>query len=72
MKCLVVIAYPNTDSLCHTIARSAIAALNAGGHEVMIEDLYLSMLPGSLRAFGGPAAPQLALWASNPGSQDAS
>ena len=42
MKCLVIIAHPNTDRLCHTTARSAIAALRAGGHEVMIEDLYLS------------------------------
>ena len=42
MKCLVVIAHPNTDSLCHLMAQSAVAALRAGGHEVMIEDLYLS------------------------------
>lgn len=42
MKCLVVIAHPSTDSLCHSMAKSAIAALKAGGHEVMIEDLYLS------------------------------
>ena len=42
MKRLVIIAHPNTDRLCHTTARSAIAALRAGGHEVMIEDLYLS------------------------------
>ena len=41
MKCLVVIAHPITDSLCHTMAQSAIAALIAEGHEVMIEDLYL-------------------------------
>lgn len=42
MKCLVVIAHPITDSLCHTMAQSAIAALKAEGHEVVIEDLYLS------------------------------
>lgn len=42
MKCLVVIAHPITDSLCHTMARSAISALTASGHEVQIEDLYLS------------------------------
>lgn len=42
MKCLVVIAHPNTDSLCHTMAQSAIAALRGKGHEVIIEDLYLS------------------------------
>ena len=72
MKCLVVIADPNTNSLCHTMARFAIAALKAGGHEVMIEDLYLSTLPGSLRTFGAPAAPHLALWASNLVGQNAS
>lgn len=42
MKCLLVIAHPVSDSLCHTMARSAIAALTAGGHEVVVEDLYLS------------------------------
>ncbi|MBD1858691.1 MULTISPECIES: NAD(P)H-dependent oxidoreductase [Leptolyngbya] len=40
MKCLVVIAHPLPDSLCYTMARSAIAALTAAGHEVEIEDLY--------------------------------
>lgn len=40
MKCLVVIAHPVADSLCRTLARSAIAALMAGGHEVIVEDLY--------------------------------
>lgn len=42
MKCLVVIAHPNTDSLCHTLAQSAISALTASGHAVTIEDLYSS------------------------------
>lgn len=40
MKCLVVIAHPLTDSLCHTLARTAIDTLSAQGHEVQIEDLY--------------------------------
>ncbi|MBX3646843.1 MAG: NAD(P)H-dependent oxidoreductase [Rhodocyclaceae bacterium] len=40
MKCLVVIAHPNSDSLCHTMAQSAIAALTAAGQEVQVEDLY--------------------------------
>ena len=39
MKCLVVIAHPLTDSLCHTLARTASDALKAAGHEVVIEDL---------------------------------
>lgn len=40
MKCLVVIAHPSTDSLCHAMARATIATLKAGGHEVQVEDLY--------------------------------
>ena len=40
MKCLVVIAHPLTDSLCHTLARTAIDTLRAQGHEVQVEDLY--------------------------------
>lgn len=42
MKCLVVVAHPLSDSLCHAMARSAIEALTAAGHEVEIEDLYQS------------------------------
>lgn len=40
MKCLVVIAHPISDSLCHAMARSAIQALTEAGHEVQVEDLY--------------------------------
>jgi len=42
MKCLVVIAHPVADSLCHTLANTVIAALKEAGHEVEIEDLYAS------------------------------
>lgn len=42
MKCLVVIAHPLGDSLCHAMARSVIEALTAAGHDVQIEDLYRS------------------------------
>lgn len=42
MKCLVVVAHPLSDSLCHAMARSAIEALTAAGHEVQVEDLYQS------------------------------
>ncbi|WP_199031214.1 NAD(P)H-dependent oxidoreductase [Ralstonia sp. ASV6] len=42
MKCLVVVAHPITDSLCQSLAQSAIAALTAKGHEVIVEDLYAS------------------------------
>ena len=37
MKCLVVIAHPVTDSLCHALAQSAIQALSEAGHTVEID-----------------------------------
>jgi putative NADPH-quinone reductase len=40
MKCLVVIAHPLADSLCHTLSTVAIEALRRQGHDVQIEDLY--------------------------------
>ena len=40
MKCLVVVAHPLRDSLCHTLAARAADSLRAAGHEVLIEDLY--------------------------------
>lgn len=42
MRCLVVLAHPLTDSLCHTLARAATEALTAAGHEVVVQDLYQS------------------------------
>lgn len=39
MKCLVVIAHPDSDSLCHALAAVAIKVLTDAGHEVQIEDL---------------------------------
>lgn len=48
MKCLVVIAHPLADSLCGTLARTAINALNASGHEVQIENLYETGFPAAL------------------------
>ncbi|WP_262087492.1 NAD(P)H-dependent oxidoreductase [Acinetobacter sp. I-MWF] len=33
-------AHPVTDSLCQSLAKTAIATLIANGHEVVIEDLY--------------------------------
>lgn len=50
MKCLVVIAHPLEDSLCHTLARSAIDALVSAGHEVEIEDLCRSEFSATLTA----------------------
>ena len=40
MKCLVVIAHPLRESLCHAMAAKAVAILEAAGHEVQVEDLY--------------------------------
>lgn len=48
MKCLVVIAHPVSDSLCHAMARASIEALSAAGHDVEVEDLYQTQLPPSL------------------------
>lgn len=50
MKCLVVVAHPVSDSLCHTMARTAIQALTEAGHEVQVEDLYHTEFPPSLTA----------------------
>ncbi|MBI5784826.1 MAG: NAD(P)H-dependent oxidoreductase [Rhodocyclales bacterium] len=50
MKCLVVVAHPVADSLCHTLAHAAIEALGAAGHEVAIEDLCQSGFAPALTA----------------------
>jgi len=50
MKCLVVIAHPLADSLCHELARTAVATLTAAGHEVEVEDLCASNFPPALTA----------------------
>lgn len=50
MKCLIVVAHPIEDSLCRTLARSAIDALVSAGHEVEIEDLYRSEFAAALTA----------------------
>lgn len=60
MKCLVVIAHPLADSLCHDLARTAIATLTAAGHEVEVEDLCASGFPPALtvderRSYYGPS-----------------
>lgn len=48
MKCLVVVAHPLSDSLCHALAHSAIETLIKAGHEVQVEDLYQSDFSPSL------------------------
>lgn len=56
MKCLVVIAHPINDSMCHMMARASIEALVAAGHDVEVEDLYRaefspSLTPGERRTY---------------------
>lgn len=48
MKCLVVIAHPLQESLCHSLAAKAIESLAAAGHEVVIEDLYRNEFAAAL------------------------
>jgi putative NADPH-quinone reductase len=50
VKCLVVVAHPLSDSLCHALAHTAIEALGAAGHQVEIEDLCQSGFPPALTA----------------------
>lgn len=40
MRCLVVVAHPLPESLCHALAGRAVSALRAAGHDVVVEDLY--------------------------------
>jgi NAD(P)H dehydrogenase (quinone) len=40
MKCLLVTAHPLPSSLCQSLAHTARVALEAAGHEVVVEDLY--------------------------------
>jgi NAD(P)H dehydrogenase (quinone) len=50
MRCLIVIAHPLSNSLCQTLAKSAIQALRAAGHEVMVENLYDEQFSAPLSA----------------------
>ena len=65
MKCLLVIAHPVSDSLCHTMARSAIAALTAGGPIARVplssdeEEPMTADVTAALRAELATLAPEL-------------
>jgi NAD(P)H dehydrogenase (quinone) len=50
MRCLLVTAHPLPDSLCQTLANTAIEALQAGGHDVVLENLYAQDFFPSLSA----------------------
>lgn len=62
MRCLVVRAHPLDDSLCATLARRAVACLEAAGHEVAVEDVYAEGFAPGLTAeerasyYAGPYA----------------
>jgi len=60
MKCLVVIAHPLADGLCHELARTAVTTLTAAGHDVEVEDLCAAGFAPALTAaerqsYYGPA-----------------
>lgn len=60
MNCLVVIAHPLKESLCRTVADTAIRTLRTTGHEVVVEDLYAQGFAPALTAaerasYYGPA-----------------
>jgi putative NADPH-quinone reductase len=60
VKCLVLIAHPVADSLCHTLAQAVISALTARGHEVIVENLYAAGFSPALtvaerQSYYGPA-----------------
>ena len=48
MKCLVVIAHPLGESLCHALAARAVDSLKAAGHAVEVEDLYANGFDAAL------------------------
>ncbi|MBM3519939.1 MAG: flavodoxin family protein [Alphaproteobacteria bacterium] len=50
MKCLVVIAHPLKESLCHSLAAVARQALESAGHEVDAPDLYAENFMPALTA----------------------
>lgn len=48
MKCLVAKAHPLSESLCSSLARRTINALEVAGHSVEVEDLYAHEFAASL------------------------
>ncbi len=50
MKCLVVIAHPLKNSLCHALADRATAALRRRGHDTIVKDLYDQQFAAALTA----------------------
>ncbi|WP_266157204.1 NAD(P)H-dependent oxidoreductase [Dyella silvatica] len=50
MKCLLVLAHPLHDSLAASLAQHVHDLLKAGGHEVVLEDLYKNAFDPALSA----------------------
>jgi NAD(P)H dehydrogenase (quinone) len=50
MHCLLVIAHPLQESLCHALAQTALETLKASGHDVTVEDLYATQFSPALSA----------------------
>jgi putative NADPH-quinone reductase len=48
MRCLIVKAHPNSNSLCHLITLRVADHLQTAGHEVTIEDLYLETFEAAM------------------------
>lgn len=40
MRCLIVVAHPLAESLCHELAQTVIEALRDLGHDIQVIDLY--------------------------------
>lgn len=59
MKCLIVVAHPLQDSLCHALAETVASALRAKRHDVETQDLYLNafapcLTPAERRGYYDP------------------
>jgi len=48
MNCLVVKAHPLSESLCSFLTQRAVTALQAAGHQVVLEDLYAETFVAAL------------------------
>ena len=59
MRVLTILAHPQPGSFNHAIASAAVAALEAGGHEVVFHDLYAERFDPLLRTKEIPKGAQI-------------
>ena len=59
MRVLTILAHPHPGSFNHAIASAAVAALEAGGHEVVFHDLYAERFDPLLRSKEIPKGAQI-------------